>query len=155
MRHILENEKGWRFTRMLIGLKTKEKQELSVSTVPFISYRGVQLYSWCKMHCWLVFFRFQAYWHSIAVSYSSIYFSISCLKGILDILRMFYLFHYNKRKTWKGIMIRNVLKRRRECGTYLATARRPLQLMKAAVPAESYVIHLSSASLVSCDVYGQ
>ena len=25
--------------------------------------------------------------------------------------------------------------------------------MKAAVPAESYVIHLSSASLVSCDVY--
>ena len=31
----------------------------------------------------------------------------------------------------------------------------PLQLMKAAVPAESYVIHLSSASLVSCDVYGQ
>ena len=30
-----------------------------------------------------------------------------------------------------------------------------LQLMKAAVPAESYVIHLSSASLVSCDVYGQ
>ena len=31
----------------------------------------------------------------------------------------------------------------------------PLQLMKAAVPAENYVIHLSSASLVSCDVYGQ
>ena len=31
----------------------------------------------------------------------------------------------------------------------------PLQLMKAAVPAESYVIHLSSASLFSCDVYGQ
>ena len=31
----------------------------------------------------------------------------------------------------------------------------PLQLMKAAVPAKSYVIHLSSASLVSCDVYGQ
>ena len=30
-----------------------------------------------------------------------------------------------------------------------------LQLMKAAVPAESYVIHLSSASLFSCDVYGQ
>ena len=27
--------------------------------------------------------------------------------------------------------------------------------MKAAVPAESYVIHLSSASLVSCDVYWQ
>ena len=63
-------------------------------------------------------------------------------------------------------MIRNVLKRRRECGTYLATARRhrrrlkmqkrdELQLMKAAVPAENYVIHLSSASLVSCDVYGQ
>ena len=23
---------------------------------------------------------------------------------------------WNKRKTWKGIMIRNVLKRRRECG---------------------------------------
>ena len=53
-------------------------------------------------------------------------------------------------------MIRNVLTRRREYGTYLATARRhPLQLMKAAVPAESYVIHFSSASLVSCDVYGQ
>ena len=53
-------------------------------------------------------------------------------------------------------MIRNVLTRRREYGTYLATARRhrrrikiPLQLMKAAVPAESYVIHLSSASLFS------
>ena len=30
-----------------------------------------------------------------------------------------------------------------------------VQLMKAAVPAESYIIHLSSASLVSCDVYGQ
>ena len=29
------------------------------------------------------------------------------------------------------------------------------ELMKAAVPAESYVIHLSSVSLVSCDVYGQ
>ena len=57
----------------------------------------------------------------------------------------------------------NILKRRRECGTYLATACRhlrrlkmqkrdeedALQLMKAAVPAESYVIHLSSASLVS------
>ena len=27
--------------------------------------------------------------------------------------------------------------------------------VKAAVPAESYVIHLSSASLFSCDVYGQ
>ena len=61
-------------------------------------------------------------------------------------------------------MIRNVLTRRREYSTYLATAcrhRRRLkmqkrdQLMKAAVPAESYVIHLSSASLVSCDVYGQ
>ena len=63
-------------------------------------------------------------------------------------------------------MIRNVLTKRREYGTYLATARRhrrrikmqkrkPLQLMKAAVPAESYVIHLSSASLFSCDVYGQ
>ena len=72
-------------------------------------------------------------------------------------------------------MIRNVLTRRREYGTYLATARRHrrrlkmqkrdescsfhpalrLQLMKAAVPAESYVIHLSSASLFSCDVYGQ
>ena len=45
-------------------------------------------------------------------------------------------------------MIRDVLTRRREYGTYL-------QLMKAAVPAESYVIHLSSLSLVSCDVYGQ
>ena len=31
----------------------------------------------------------------------------------------------------------------------------PLQLMKAAMPAESYVIHLSSASLFSCDVYRQ
>ena len=31
----------------------------------------------------------------------------------------------------------------------------PLQLMKAAVLAESYAIHLSSACLVSCDVYGQ
>ena len=31
----------------------------------------------------------------------------------------------------------------------------PLQLMKAAVLAESSVIHLSSASLFSCDVYGQ
>ena len=49
----------------------------------------------------------------------------------------------------------NILTRRREYGTYLATARRALQLMKAAVPAESYVIHLSSASLFSCDVYGQ
>ena len=29
------------------------------------------------------------------------------------------------------------------------------QLMKAAVPAKSYAIHHSSASLVSCDVYGQ
>jgi len=27
--------------------------------------------------------------------------------------------------------------------------------MKAAVPAETSVIHLSSASLFSCDVYGQ
>jgi len=27
--------------------------------------------------------------------------------------------------------------------------------LHSAVPAESYVIHLSSASLVSCDVYGQ
>ena len=44
-------------------------------------------------------------------------------------------------------MIRNVLTRRREYGI--------VQLMKAAVPAESYAIHLSSASLVSCDVYGQ
>ena len=80
-------------------------------------------------------------------------------------------------------MIRNVLTRRREYGTYLATARRhrrrikmqkrdelrsfqpalrpssaveeDLQLMKATVSAESYVIHLSSASLVSCDVYEQ
>ena len=50
---------------------------------------------------------------------------------------------------------RNVLTRRREYGTYLATGRLPLQLMKAAVPAESYVIHLSYASLFSCDVYGQ
>ena len=45
-------------------------------------------------------------------------------------------------------MIKNVLKRRRECGTYLATAvdiagdLLPLQLMKAAVPAESYIIYL-------------
>ena len=80
-------------------------------------------------------------------------------------------------------MIKNVLTRMREYGTYLATAsghrRRikmqnrdelrsfqpalrpssavglPLQLTKAAVPAESYAIHLSSASLFSCDVYGQ
>ena len=53
-------------------------------------------------------------------------------------------------------MIKNVLKRRRECGTYLATARRhrrrlklkkTLQLMKAAVPAESTLfIHLASSS---------
>ena len=40
-----------------------------------------------------------------------------------------YIYKY-KRKTWKGKMIKNVLKRRGECGTYLATARRlPLQLM--------------------------
>ena len=59
-------------------------------------------------------------------------------------------------------MIKNVLKRRKECGTYLATARRhrwrvkmmmkndkyntevsvPLQLMKAAVPAESYTLFI-------------
>ena len=39
----------------------------------------------------------------------------------------------NKRKTWKGIMIRNVLTRRREYGTYLATAcrhRRRLKMQK-------------------------
>ena len=62
---------------------------------------------------------------------------------------------------YNGLMIKNVLKRRRECGTYLATARRhrrrlkmkkrglPLQLMKAAVPAESYTLfiyHFSSSS---------
>ena len=38
-----------------------------------------------------------------------------------------------KRKTWKGIMIRNVLARRREYGTYLATAcrhRRRLKMQK-------------------------
>ena len=35
-----------------------------------------------------------------------------------------------KRKTWKGIMIKNVLKRRRECGTYLATARRHRRRLK-------------------------
>jgi hypothetical protein len=41
-------------------------------------------------------------------------------------------------------MIKNVLKRRRECGTYLASARRqPLQLTKAAVPAENYIIYSS------------
>ena len=42
----------------------------------------------------------------------------------------------------------------RHCGLH-QLQRKTLQLMKAAVPAESYVIHLSSASLVSCDVYGQ
>ena len=35
-----------------------------------------------------------------------------------------------KRKTWKGIMIRNVLTRRREYGTYLATARRHRRRLK-------------------------
>ena len=38
--------------------------------------------------------------------------------------------YYNKRKTWKGIMIRNVLTRRREYGTYLATARRHRRRIK-------------------------
>ena len=51
-------------------------------------------------------------------------------------------------------MIRNVLKRRRECGTYLTTARRHLRRLKMQKRDESYVIHLSSASLV-CNVYGQ
>ena len=36
----------------------------------------------------------------------------------------------NKRKTWKGIMIKNVLTRRREYGTYLATARRHRRRIK-------------------------
>ena len=36
----------------------------------------------------------------------------------------------NKRKTWKGIMIKDVLKRRREWGTYLATARRHRRRLK-------------------------
>ena len=54
--------------------------------------------------------------------------------------------HVTRMDTERLVMIRNVLTRRREYGTYLPTA---------AVPAESYVIHLSSASLVSCDVYGQ
>ena len=35
-----------------------------------------------------------------------------------------------ERKTWKGIMVRNVLKRRRECGIYLATARRHRRRLK-------------------------
>ena len=41
-----------------------------------------------------------------------------------------YFLHHNSRKTWKGIMLRNVLKRRRECGTYLATARRHRRRLK-------------------------
>ena len=39
-------------------------------------------------------------------------------------------FNKIKRKTWKGIMIRNVLTRRREYGTYLATARRHRRRLK-------------------------
>ena len=35
-----------------------------------------------------------------------------------------------KRKTWKGIMIRNVLTRKREYGTYLATAHRHRRRLK-------------------------
>ena len=58
------------------------------------------------------------------------------------------------RWTIKLKIIKNVLKRRKECGTYLATARRhrwrvkklgnnlPLQLMKAAVLAESYTLFI-------------
>ena len=50
------------------------------------------------------------------------------------VLKYNYLYGYsNKRKTWKGIMIRNVLTRRREYGTYLATAgrhRRRLKMQK-------------------------
>ena len=46
-------------------------------------------------------------------------------------------------------------KRRRECGTYLATAHRHRRRPKMQKRDESYVIHLSSASLGSCDVYGQ
>jgi hypothetical protein len=55
-----------------------------------------------------------------------------------------YTFKYNSCKT----LTNNIFKK-------LTLVSLPLQLMKAAVPAESYVIHLSSASLVSCDVYGQ
>ena len=42
-----------------------------------------------------------------------------------------------------------------EASSFLGPNLCVIKLMKAAVPAESYVIHLSSASLVSCDVYGQ
>ena len=51
---------------------------------------------------------------------------------ILQVLQLYSLSDLNikKRKTWKGIMIRNVLKRRRECGTYLATARRHRRRLK-------------------------
>ena len=68
-------------------------------------------------------------------------------------------------------MVRNVLTRRREYGTYLATARRHRRRLKmqkrgeqrsfqpalrpSSAVEEDYVIHLSSASLFSCDVYGQ
>ena len=53
-------------------------------------------------------------------------------------------------------MIKNMLKRRKESDTYLASYSRhlPLQLMKAAVPAESYTLYpLSSRSADSSDVY--
>ena len=45
-------------------------------------------------------------------------------------LQILLIGHQNKRKTWKGIMIRNVLTRRREYGTYLATARRHRRRLK-------------------------
>ena len=64
-------------------------------------------------------------------------------------------------------MIRNVLTRRREYGTYLATARRHRRRIKmqkrdelrsfqpALRPSSAVEEDLSSASLFSCDVYGQ
>ena len=46
------------------------------------------------------------------------------------------LIFWNKRKTWKGIMIRNVLTRRREYGTYLATALRHRRRLKMQTTAD-------------------
>jgi hypothetical protein len=70
-----------------------------------------------------------------------------------------------KKKTWKGKMIKNMLKRRKESDTYLATdsryCRSPQIAMKvdklcSFQPAESYTLYpLSLRSADSGDIYCQ
>ena len=64
------------------------------------------------------------YWYGHCQSY---WFPMCLLCVRIQVLTFIY---QNKRKTWRGLMIRNVLTRRREYGTYLATARRHRRRIK-------------------------